>query len=102
MPFVKRKRRKRRKPKEAKGKVRFKILGIEISFTTVLAGKIVFMLIVSVFFLWHCFFHLRTPIEWTFPAFILAVAAFAITLNYGCDYTTELSPKLFHHHQIHA
>lgn len=82
-------KRKRRKPKEAKGEIQFKVFGIEISFSTVLAGKIVFMIIVSFLFLWHCFLHLRTPIEQALPAYILTVAAFIITLNFGCDYITN-------------
>jgi len=78
-------KRKRRKPKRAIGKVKFKILGIEISFNTILAGKIVFMIIISILFLWHTFFQLEVPIEWALPSYILAVAAFIITLNFGCD-----------------
>jgi len=75
---------KRRKRKKEKGKV--KIFGIEISFNGIFAGKIVFMIVICILFLWHCFFNLKVAVEWAFPAFLLVIASFVITLNFGCLY----------------
>jgi hypothetical protein len=82
MPSTK---KRSKKSKEDKGEFKFTLLGIEIKFTTILAGKILFMTTVSLLFLYHCFFILKVPLESAIPPFILVVATFIITLKFGCN-----------------
>jgi hypothetical protein len=82
-------KKKPRKPKEVKGKFKSKFLGMEYEFTSIIAGKIVFITAISILFLVHCFFVLRVPYELSIPPFIMVIAAFIITMKFGCNSPTN-------------
>ena len=69
-----------------KGKV--KILGIEIEFTGIHAGKIIFIIIITTLFLVHNFFYLKVPFILTLIAYLIPALVFIITLLFGCNIQT--------------
>ena len=60
------------------------LFGFDFMFSGILAGKIIFMSIISVIFFRNLYSSLIIPFEYYCISFILVVAAFIITLVCGC------------------
>lgn len=73
------------KEEEEKGvKGGFSFGKIEIWFSGTYGGKIVFITIISLFYLWHVYFYLKVPFFQVTLAYMLCILSFGILWHFGC------------------
>jgi len=69
--------------RRADGEIEIPIFG-KLRFKSRTAGKIIFSILLSLLFLYHCYIELKVSFEYSLLVYLISFAAFIITLKFGC------------------